>query len=207
MIGLLYKDLLSMKKSMLRILVILGIYIAIFAFSANSSSFISVMIVILSSMLVLNAFAYDEVSKWDYYALSLPITKDQLVLSRYVLALLLNFAGILIAFAVSLIRGRINTEEFMILYAVASIALILAAVLLPLLFHFGTQKARMWIFLLCMLPTVLLVVGSRIGISLSSVSVNPAAAEKYLWLLLPVAIVMLAASYLISCNILSKKEF
>lgn len=206
MIGLLYKDLLSIKKSMTRVVFVFAIYLVIFAISEDGASFLSAMVVLLSAMLVMNAFAYDEISKWNYYALSLPITKRQLVLSRYVLTLIMNLSGFLLAFLPGLFRNHMSMEFVMTVYCVSSVALALMAILLPLLFKFGTQKARIWIFVICMVPTVLIFAFNKSGLSFQSVSLSDAAIETALWFSLPAALLLLVISYFISYAIMQNKE-
>lgn len=206
MIGLLFKDFLCMKKAMLRIALILGVYVVIFFFSDQGTAFISSMIILLSTMLVMNAFAYDEISKWDYYALSLPITKKQLVLTRYLLTLLMSVGGLVIGFIPILLRRDVNLENLMTIYAIAAVALILSSIMLPLLFKFGSQKARIWVFIICLFPTVAIVAFSKIFGSVPVPQISESLVETLVWFSLPAALIILAVSFLISCSVMTKKE-
>ncbi|WP_312695261.1 ABC-2 transporter permease [Caproiciproducens sp.] len=206
MLGLLVKDLLCLRKSGLKMLAIFIIYAVIFS-SSDSFSYLSTMITVISTMMILNTFAYDEMSKWDYFALSLPVTKKQLVLSKYLLTIIFAFAGMWLSSMVSLVTRRWNTETFIGLYALVCTALILAAILLPLLYKLGTQKARIWLFILFLTPTAAVILLKGIGFHFSFLTnINDSAMEQYIYLLLPISLVLYVCSYFLSCKIFQNKE-
>ena len=88
--GLLMKDLLNLKRQGGIILLVLAMY-GLFAFSSGMSEVLGSMICVFGAMLPVTALAYDERAKWDKYALTMPVTRRQMVLSKYLLGLLLNF--------------------------------------------------------------------------------------------------------------------
>ena len=186
--------------------VILIAYAVIFT-SSSGFSFSSAMITVIFTMMILNTFAYDEMSKWDYYALSLPVTKKQLVLSKYLLTVIFAFAGTWLSSMVSLVTHRWNAESFTGLYALGSTALMLAAILLPLLYKLGTQKARIWMFILFLTPTAVLILLNGIGFHLSFLTnISDSAVEQFVYLLLPTSLVLYICSYFLSCKIFQNKE-
>lgn len=206
MLGLITKDLLCLKKSGLKMLVILMIYAVIFS-SSGGFSFLSAMIIVISTMMILNTFAYDELSKWDYYALSLPVSKKQIVLSKYLLTVLLDLFGILLSVTITLFARQWNTESFLEFYALACTALILTAILLPLLYKFGTQKARIWMFILFLTPTAAVLLLNRMGLHLSAAAnVSDATVERFVYFLLPAAVLLFVISFFLSYGIFRDKE-
>ena len=209
MLGLVVKDLLCLKKTALKMVVILGLYIVIF-FSANNIAFLCAMIIMISTMLILNTFAYDELSKWDYYALSLPVTKKQIVLGKYLLTVLFDFIGILITLLLYLIKRQLNLEAALSICALAAIALIMAAILLPLLYKLGTQKARIWMIMIFLLPTAaVIVLGNLVGnfgFHLTASMPSEGTIGLLIWVSLPVALLLYAGSYLLSYKVFLSKE-
>lgn len=208
MIGLMLKDLLSLKKAGGKMVIILGLYTVIFA-STGGITFLSAMIIMILTMLVMNTFSYDELSKWDYYALSLPVAKQQIVLSKYLLSLFLNLIGILISLAVYVVKKQVNLESAFSLCALSCTALLMASVLLPLLFKLGTQKARIWMILIFLLPTAGIMALSSLGIKLSGNSlaaISDSTIELLVYLAVPAAFILFAVSYLVSCHIFKNKK-
>ena len=208
MIGLILKDLISLKKSSGKIIIIVALYIVIFE-SAGSITFLSAMIIIIFTMFILNTFAFDEVSKWDYYALSLPVTKHQIVLSKYLLTLAFDLVGILIAFLLFLVKNQVTAETVLSLFVLSALALIMASVMLPLLYKLGTQKARIWTIMILLLPTAGLMLLSALGIKLSGnilASISDSAVELLVYLAAPAALLLFTGSYVLSCKIFENKE-
>lgn len=207
MFGLIVKDLLCLKKSAFRLIVILGLYIVIFS-SADNIIFLCSMIILISTTLILNTFAYDEASKWDYYALSLPVTKKQIVLTKYLLTGLFDIIGFSIALLLYLIKRQINTENVLSVCVLTAAALLMSSILLPLLYKIGTQKARIWLIMIFLIPVAVVALMSTMGINLLSAmaTVSDSVVELLLYLSLPAAILIFIGSYFLSCRIFKNKE-
>ena len=76
MTGLIVKDFLVMRKSIKTYILFLLFYFVMAALGIFPISFITAMVQIIIMMLPLSAFSYDELSKWDRYAFSLPLRSD-----------------------------------------------------------------------------------------------------------------------------------
>ena len=100
----------------------------------------------------MNVFAYDKQCNWDTYGLSLPIGRTRTVASRYLVVLLLvAMAGALtIAMGVAMnLAGRMEESlgEYLLTSAVFVVfATVINAMMLPLLYKFGSERARMMLF-------------------------------------------------------------
>ncbi len=204
--GLLYKDLLCIKKNILYVLIPLFVFFVIFAVNLKNSTAIYFIPLFVSFIVLINAFAYDEVSKWNHYALTLPITKKELVLSRYVLAALLACASLVIDVVFTTLQRQFSLEQFVVIYCYLAISVFLSAVLLPIVFQFGTQKSRVLILLLALLPMGVSLIFKQLGISFPAFQVSEITSEVLLWLSLPVSLILMFISYLISCAVVSRKE-
>lgn len=206
MIALLTKDLLSLKKTSLKILLVMGIYAFIFS-AAGGLAFLSAFITIFSTLLIMNTFAYDELAKWDSYVLSLPVSKKEIVLSKYLLNIFLSIAGITVSFLLALITRKWDADLSTIVYCFFAGSLIISAVLIPLLIKFGTQKARIWIMLIFLLPGVGGALIKNLGLNLSGFnSISSSTAELLMAVFLPAALLIYAGSFFISCYIYQNKE-
>lgn len=202
--GLLLKDLLCLKKAAAMLLGLVVIYTAIFA-SSGKAAMVSGMVIIMTTILIINTFAYDEQAKWMNYALSLPVTKGQIVLGKYLLSALFGAAGVLLSLLVSVVMRQFGSETLLGILIIWATALFLSSILLPLLFWFGTQKARILLFLVLLLPTALIAVLGGSGIHLS-ISEGPVP-EALLYLSLPVSLLIFIGSFFLSRRILNRREF
>ncbi|HBT91403.1 MAG TPA: hypothetical protein DEB16_06120, partial [Ruminococcaceae bacterium] len=87
--GLLFKDFLLIRRQGKTLLYLLVFYVIFFFVLARSSDkpadsgtvagVVSTIAVILEYVLILNTLAYDENSKWNRYALSLPVGRNGIV--------------------------------------------------------------------------------------------------------------------------------
>jgi ABC-2 type transport system permease protein len=204
-IGLLIKDLYALKKQW-RVVFLITIIYLVFSISSENMSMFSTISIVYAIILPMSAMAYDEHCKWDKYALSLPLSRTTIVLSKYVLGIMLNLAaGILVSgvnVAFSYYWGQDIGEAIATALGISGAGLIMLAVMLPVLFKFGVEKARLIMIVIFLVPTllVLLVPGVEFDLSPQLLSALP--------YLLPVAIVaVVLLSMLISVKIYTRKEF
>ena len=88
--GLLLKDILNLKNQQGKILVFLIPLYFLLALQMKSSSFFAGLWVMLGATLPISSIAYDEKAKWEKYALTMPITRKELVqVNMYYLSCLL----------------------------------------------------------------------------------------------------------------------
>lgn len=206
MSALITKDLLTMRKIGIKIGFTIVLYVLIFS-SMGNSAFQSAIIIMFSAMVLMNTFAYDELAKWDIYLLSLPVTKKQIVLSRYLLGFLFIAVGCAVSALLALLSSKMDSELPVILYCFFALSLCVLAFMMPLLYKFGTQKARLWIILFCFLPTAAATILSELHLSLPSFGpIDDSTSELLLALVLPVSLLLYAGSYFLSCRIFQNKE-
>lgn len=208
--GLLYKDLClvkSLARSYLFMILILGGMSAMGLY--ENSSFLYILVSITSIMLPMNTFAYDEQAKWDRYVGSTPAGRRRAVGSKYLFTLVILVPLALLCLAVQLVpplRGGYAPNWPEILISVVTpmtLALLLNAILLPLLFRFGTQKARIFSLIAIALGTGL-AVGLGTILDSGDLSQVSAALAQGLFFLFSVAAAVL--SYVLSLGIYRRKE-
>jgi len=212
--GLMVKDFLNLQSTFKRLIPIIALWMVIFLPNGNSTFF--GVVIMMMTMMVVTTISYDDLAKWDSYALTMPISRKEVVTGKYLVMLLLDVLGVLMALIVGLIgvlilKNSSWSEMMAVLVIIASIGLIAGSTMLPLIYHFGTEKARIIIILVAMVPTglVLLLSGmvseqqwqwlANIGadISLSMIIIGLAAFSAF----------YVACSYMISKRIYEKKEF
>ena len=197
--ALLIKDLLTLKGQAKSLLLVLAVWFVI-SYINGSGLFFTALSVIYGMLLPLTTLSVDEKSRVERYMMSAPVTRAELALSRYVLGLLgLLTLGVL-GVGASLAIGDSLEEALGASAACFCLAVLLLGVTLPLVYKFGTDKARIMSIVIYMV-TFLAVgfIASRFGIELDLGGA---------FFLLPLlSLTVLAASVAVSLGIYKKKEF
>ncbi len=147
--GLLIKEFYSVKtlaKQYLVVIVAMGVWCGF----VKNASFFPVIMSMYGAMMILTSMSYDEVVHFDKFEMTLPLSRSQVVISKYLLLGILVLIGgavgmagdVLIRTAVSGIKGEL-WEDFISLCAVAAFFFFSFSVLLPVTFKMGVEKARM----------------------------------------------------------------
>lgn len=204
--GLILKDLLNLKSTFK----MLGLMIFVFAviYIPQGNDFIFGMIILMVAMMVVTTISYDDLAKWDAYALTMPLTRKEIVLSKYLVMTLLNTLGAILSLIVGIVGSMImeqsfSTEILAIIGVLYLIAFSFGSMMVPLVYQFGAEKARLMMFLCALIPIGLILLATQIKIPLPEAA-NPLI---YFILLLGFTVIMVLVSYLISLRIYSKKEF
>lgn len=212
--GLILKDLLCLRKGLISILVVLGIYIALAFAGAWDISFMAGFLSVVITLLPTNCFFYDAAAKWDVYARTLPVRRGAVVAARYCTALLLWAAGLAALLVAGLLAGELERmgdwETYARTAAVClALPLLMNAVMLPLIYRFGAERARIVFYgvlgALVLLAWVLFTIlgGEEFLERLDRSAPSPALTAL---VLLAAALVLLALSFLLSVRFYQKKE-
>lgn len=170
--GLLIKDILNLKKTLSAVIVTLPFFIII-TYASNNPSMIIGMVALQLTMLSISSMSYDELAKWDNYALAMPISRKKIVISKYILSLILSTIGVLvsiiIAYIIILLKGKVNiTELLLTAYLVYLVSIYFICVLLPCIYKFGVEKSRLMMMMIIGIPFVIAYFIISVGISLPS---------------------------------------
>lgn len=211
MTGFLVKDFLYLKQHAKFFLILVVFYTVLFSsFQGEGvASFLTALIVVLGTTLVLNSFAYDELAKWDRFAFSLPVPRSQAVLGKYLFTLILA-AGFSVFGLIAMVaakKGSLQEDDWITIYVSFCVSVILPSVLIPLIYRFGLQKARVAMLILFLVPFGGVYLIQKINPGLFSGGM-PGEAQILFWLKLSplFLLVIFGGSFLISCGILQKKE-
>ena len=217
MSGLLIKDILIMRKTLKSYLLFWLFYLLLAILGLFNISFIIAFIQVMVMMLPIGIFSYDEVSKWDRYALTFPLGRRALVGGRYLFTIVIVLGaalfGLLSCVVLSILDGsQILVENILTVLGSLSVGILIADVLLPLCYKLGPERARPFLYALVCIPVLLLFAAYRLGLldQMDFVGLNSLSDQAVLGLfalLLLVTLAGLGVSYLISCRVMEGKEF
>lgn len=146
--ALLLKDLYILKSTLRLLLAFLAMMIVV-TFINKDPSFMSSYIVVLSAMLPITCIGLDERAKWDRYALAMPFSRRELVLSKYLLGLLLVVGATALTLGIIALTGTWAGQESIIQALIfPMLGLVMMAVILPLSLRFGVEKGRIMLIAL-----------------------------------------------------------
>jgi len=210
MLGLIKKDLLVMKNNLKYFLLM----ILVFAFFSRESNIIYFIPIFISIMIFITTFSYDDYNKWNTYAITLPLSREKIVLAKYMTSLLLMVGTVLITFLLSFVIGTVNhsfdfDEVFPMIFGGLFALVLLQSFMYPLIYKFGTEKGRIGLFV------GVFAVSGLVGYLVNHVKIDTTAFtgfiqffNQYGILLLSIVMVILfVGSYFVSKRIYLKKEF
>lgn len=210
--GLFLQEIYSMKRALKFYVLLWGIYFVVGIFSASSVS--TYLMTFLPLMIVVNSFSYHNVSKWDVYANTLPVTKKQLVGVQYLLAVLTILLSVASCILLSVIRcgglvshiAENSSENF---YGMASLfynftgITVLFAIVIPLLIRFGVENGRIFLIII-----VFVIYGVLFGLEDEILKIGEMKDFPLVWIFSSfLAVALFAFSFWVSLYFYKKKEF
>lgn len=216
MTGLITKDFLVMRKMLRSYLLMIVVYTILAYLDFFDYSFIITFVQVALSVLPISAFAYDEQSKWDRYAMSLPLGRSRVVGARYLFVLLLSLCTLALGLGGAAFSCMFQQEDLLemllTLIVSAAIGLLIPALLLPVTYKWGPERARIYLYAMLLIPFVgflLLAKADLIDFSaLNRLGTLPPTVLLGGMALLPLgALAALFVSYFISCRVVAGKEY
>ena len=216
MTGLIMKDILVMRKALTSYLFIMVLYAVMALLDIFNFGFLITFVQVMLMVLPITAFAYDEQAKWDRYAMSLPLGRSKVVGARYLFVLVLalcTFSLALFGIAIIyLLQQEDLVEMLLTLMVSASIGLLVPAIILPLNYKLGAERARPYLYTVIFIPVIVVVLLSKLDLlDLSALNALEALSPAFIIggaALLPlVGLAALFISYLISCRVAAGKEY
>lgn len=208
MVGLILKDLMTIQRQMKAQAFVL-VFLLVMAIFMQQSSMLLAIIVFIVTIQAITALSYDEQSKWDKYANTLPISKADIVFSKYILSVMLMIIGLVMALPILFFinfftNNEITSEFFLTFNLIVTLALCSLAVLLPIYIKFGSIKGRIVLIALCFIP------GFLIGMFKEYIPDMPQTflyLKQYVYLTPFGGLLLLCLSSLVSTAIYKRKEF
>ncbi len=215
--GLIVKDLLSLLRQMKSIIIII-LGLIVISFINKDYSLIAFVVPFFLVMTIVTTFSYDEFNKFDSYCNTLPVSRKNIVMSKYALVLIGNvlsvLVGLLVSFIVYLIDPSIKLEEFiaMIVGGVFGINLVISF-LIPFFYKYGVQKGRIMFFALIILVvtifTIIIKKVNGINAFLNNVlnDLNSVSVVSFIMIIILFMLFLLYISYRVSYYVYKNKEF
>lgn len=205
--GLIVKDLMVAGRQIRTALVIVLFYAVLFW--RNASVLVGLMS-LMSMMTVVSSFSYDEASRFISYAAALPVARRTIVRAKYALGFGLLALGAggsaLLTLLVGVLAGGLASLEALGAAAGCTLAMgFMLCLTLPLMFRLPVERARVFMTLAMIVPTLLIVTLMQVA------DVPLAALERAPWPLLLAGMALLlavcaAASYRIAVRFVQQRD-
>lgn len=216
--GLIIKDILQLKNYKKTLIV----FILIFTLTSISGTdvtgnMLAIMLTLGFGMFSMASFNYDELNKADRYILTFPLTKKQVVLSKYILvigstvigSILGTILGLIVTFAIN--KQVLNIEELILagLGGIFGIGLI-EAIQIPCVYKWGAEKGRIQMVIVTAFVALLaggvMFIGEKINIQFTSNNIFDIFSGFLPLGFIVVIIAMYYISYKVAYKIYEKKE-
>ena len=215
--GLIIKDLCVLKNQMKTLLLVLAFFI-IFSIINEDATFILFLVPFYMIMILITTFNYDEFNKWDSYCNSLPLSRKEIVKSKYILfnatSLIVLILGIISSLIIPTFIENITFESlFASIIGVAFGICLVISLLIPFYYKFGSSKGRIMLFLCVVILALLIGTLTSLdifnNIELMNIinNLNNLSLGAFTLLLILITTIIMTISYLISVRIYYKKEF
>lgn len=218
--GLIVKDLLQLKsyKKTLIIFIVIFILTGIAQEKAkNIESMLPLMLTLGFGMFSIASFYYDEQAKADRYILTFPLTKKEIILSKYILVILSTVIGAILGMLASLVIVFVINKEIPNIQELISLALggifgisFVEAIQIPCIYKFGAEKGRIQIFIVIAIIAFLvggiLFIIEKMNIDLQINNILNIISNFLPIILILITSIIYYISYIVAYRIYSKKE-
>ena len=147
--GLIIKDLTVLKSSLKTVFVI----VVLFAFMGikSGSAYMTTFASVYAAILPMTCMAYDERSRFNRYAVAMPVSPRDIALSKYITGLILAAAATAIALVIALFTQAPIGETAA---GCMLIPVFYHTFMLPVMFKFGVEKSRLMVLIGVVIPAV-----------------------------------------------------
>lgn len=152
--GLILKDLLQLKNYKRTLIVFIIVFIVTSITQDNTRNLLVVMMTLGLGMFSVATFSYDEMAKADRFLLTLPLTKKEVIQSKYTLIITATVLGAILGMVVSVILSLVMQKELpnvleLLILAIGGILGIgmVEAIQIPCIYKYGAEKGRIQVFI------------------------------------------------------------
>ena len=216
--GLIIKDLSQLKSYKRTLIIFIAIFVLTGIAQENTKGIGNMLVIMLTlgfGMFSIASFNYDEQAKADRYILTFPITKKEIVISKYILVIGSTIIGAIVGTIIScVILFTINKEipniQELIATALGGILGlgIVEGIQIPCIYKWGAEKGRIQLFIVvaavALFVTGILYIGKDIQLPMNTIL-------NIINSLLPIILILATViiyyiSYKIAYKIYNKKE-
>lgn len=200
--GLIIKDLFTIKQQT-KIYSFMMLLFGTFALISDSPAYFWSITCMITIMLPVTALSYDERANWDKYALSMPVSRKDIVRSKYGLGGITTFAGCVLIFIFSVIQLKDLSEALTAALIFWFACVFLLSVLMPVLIKFGVEKGRIIMLGIFFTPLILVMIANTLHAPIPDMD-----ALAWLKYILPIFVLAFVGfSYFLSYKLYLKKDF
>ena len=216
--GLIIKDILQLK-SYKKTLIIFIIIFTLTSISGESKteSILALMLTLGFGMFSMASFNYDEFNKADRYILTLPLTKKEVVLSKYIFVIsstiIGSIIGIILSYIVTfLINKQVPNIEELISVGLGGILGIgfIEGIQIPCVYKWGAEKGRIQMVIVTAIVAFLaggiLFIGKKLNINLPVTNILNTLNTFLPLIFIGLTIIIYYISYKVAYKIYANKE-
>ena len=213
--SLLLKDLYNVghnAKSMLFVLACLAVAIV----PTSGPVAYTAMCGVMSAMMIVTTFSFDDAVGWTQYALILPLRRRDVVAAKYAALAVFCTAGTLFGLAASslgaAVAGAFRPMAFGPLEMLAgalvgwAAAYAMGSTAIPLVYRYGTERARILIVVAFVIPAAV-VIGLAGALSMAGVTLSEGQVIALLCASPLAALAWGAVMYRVACGVFAKKDY
>ncbi len=218
--GLITKDLLQLKSYRKTLI----IFILIFVFTGIAQEttkgvgvMIAVMLTLGFGMFGMATFNYDEQSKADRYILTFPLTKKEILISKYIFIISSTIIGAIVGIIASFLIVFIIDKQLPSFYDYINVALagilgvgLIEAIQIPCVYKWGAEKGRIQMFIgaaiIILLIGGIFLVGENTNINLPISDILNTIINFLPVILILATLIIYYISYRVSYRIYKNKE-
>lgn len=216
--GLIIKDLSQLKSYKRTLIIFIAIFVLTGIAQENTKgigNMLVIMLILGFGMFSIASFNYDEQAKADRYILTFPLTKKEIVISKYILVIGSTIIGAIVGTIISFAILFIINKEIPNIQELIAIALggilglgIVEGIQIPCIYKWGAEKGRIQLFIVvaavALFVTGIFYIGKDIQLPMNSIL-------NIINSLLPIILILATViiyyiSYRIAYKIYSKKE-
>lgn len=216
--GLITKDILQLK-SYKRTLIIFIIIFTLTSISGEGGigNILAIMLTLGFGMFSMASFNYDETNKADRYILTLPLTKKEVVLSKYILVICSTVIGSIIGMILSYIITFTISKQMPNIEEIISVGLggilgigLVEGIQIPCVYKWGAEKGRIQMVIVTALVGLLaggiIFIGEKANIQLPANNILNILNTFLPLIFIGLTIIIYYVSYRVALKIYAKKE-
>ncbi len=211
--ALIWKDLYCIANT-IRSMVVVLVFLAVCLIPSAGPEGYAVFCTWFCTMMVLNTFSFDEYCKWNHFALTMPVSRREIVRAKYLVLVLLSVTSAVFGMAIAAVARVVLSKALiwaelkalpLVALAGVCVSLMLMGSVIPLVLKFGPEKARLFLVLVTAIPAGLLYAGNLLLNTAGIVITGEMLTTVLPFFPLP-ALAWTAGTYAISCRIFEKEE-
>lgn len=215
MMGLMMKDLLNLRQYGKQMALVYGFYIVCSMMGMWDISFFVALAIMIGGTTFLSTLTYDDMAKWDTYALTMPIGRRDLVNSKYLLLVGSMAVNTVLSLAIAAVLQTIQGNLHFLELAATAVSVFIVGLTgfcltLFLAFKLGAEKARIFLMAIFLIPTFGIFMVAKIA-KAGGAKFDLAALEANLPVILAAGAVVLLVvgfvSYRLAVKVVEAKEF